>query len=238
MTFELRAVGRHRVYANIVDQIVEGVQAGAFPPGRALPAERDLAATLGVGRSSLREAIRVLEHAGVLDVRTGRGTYVSEGGVSKAAMLRVRAAAVGEQSPLDVVAARMAVEPVCAELAALHRRRSDLEALRDNVRDQSAANELGQEPEDIDFAFHLAVSSATDNPVLSHLVEGLVDIMRQGTWRDLKHRARSRDNGADRYLEQHRAIHAAIERRDPASAFAAMRAHLESISAGLLAEIK
>src|SRR5688572_31643065 len=121
MAFEFSEVERTKLYTSIVDQIVEGVRAGAFRPGRALPAERVLAARFRVSRSSLREAIRVLEHAGVLDVRTGSGTYVSEAGVSKAAMLRAAAAVVGERSPLDVVTARRALEPVAAELAAIHR---------------------------------------------------------------------------------------------------------------------
>src|SRR5919201_6010956 len=112
MSFQFRTIDRTKLYASIVDQIVDGVRAGAFLPGRPLPAERALAAQLGVSRSSLREAIRVLEHAGVVDVRTGSGTYVSERGVSKAAMLRAQAAMVGEHSPLDVVAARRALEPV------------------------------------------------------------------------------------------------------------------------------
>src|SRR5947208_5125263 len=125
--FELRAVDRQKLYASIVDQLVEGIRAGVFPPGRALPPERALAERLRVSRSSLREAIRVLEHAGVLDVRTGSGTYVSEYGASSAAALRAHAASIGEHSPLDVVVARRSVEPVCAELAAVNRQRRDVE---------------------------------------------------------------------------------------------------------------
>ena len=116
MVFQLQAIDRTKLYASIVEQILDGIESGAFPPGSALPAERILAARLGVSRSSVREAIRVLEHAGLLDVRTGSGTYVADPGPPKVAMLRAQAALKGEQSPIDVMAARRAVEPTCAGL--------------------------------------------------------------------------------------------------------------------------
>jgi GntR family transcriptional repressor for pyruvate dehydrogenase complex len=237
MTFEIHAVDRRKLYAAIVDQIVEGVRAGAFPAGQALPSERELASRLSVGRSSLREAIRVLEHAGVLEVRTGIGTYVTEKGLSKASMLRVEAAVVGEQSPLDVIAARRALEPGCAELAAIHRRPADIEVLRANIREHATLEARGKSAEDVDMGFHLAVAAASNNPMLVTLVEQVVETMRQGTWRDLKGRTRSRDGSAERYLEQHRAVLVAIERCDAAGAAKAMREHLDLIERGLLAEL-
>lgn len=236
--FQLRAVDRHRVSSDIVDQIVQGVVTGAFPPGQALPAERLLAAQLGVGRSTIREAIRILEHSGVLDVRTGSGTYVSEEGASKASLLRVQAERAGEQSPLDVVAARKALEPVCAELAATKRRRRDLDTLWKNLGEHRDALEHGGEFEEIDMAFHVAVATATQNPVLLGLIEHIVEVMRQATWRDLKHRARSHANGALRYLEHHEAILDAIDGQDPTAAFSAMSKHLDDIAVDLLAEVK
>src|SRR4051794_24436657 len=155
MSFDLHAIDRSKLYASIVDQIVEGVRAGAFPPGKALPAERALASRMGVSRSSVREAIRVLEHAGVLDVRTGSGTYVSESGVTNAAMLRAQAAMAGEHSPLDVIAARRVLEPITAELAAVHRNKRDIDAMRENIRQHAEQLADGADPEEIDYAFHV-----------------------------------------------------------------------------------
>src|SRR5947208_16503981 len=98
MSFQLRTIDREKLYRGIVDQILEGIQSGAFEPLSALPAERLLAEQLGVSRASLREAIRVLEHAGVLDVRTGSGTFVSEYGRSKGSMLRAHSALVADDT--------------------------------------------------------------------------------------------------------------------------------------------
>jgi GntR family transcriptional repressor for pyruvate dehydrogenase complex len=235
--FEFRAVDRQKLYASIVDQIVEGIRAGLFPPGRALPPERMLAERLRVSRSSLREAIRVLEHAGVLDVRTGSGTYVSENGASSAAALRAHAASVGEHSPLDVVVARRSIEPVCAELAAIHRQQRDIDVMRENLRLHAERLAGNEDPEEVDHAFHLVVAATSHNPVLAVLLEHVVNIMRQGTWRDLKHRTWARPGRAEAYLEQHRKILVAVEGYDAAGARAAMHEHLEAVEKGLLAEV-
>jgi GntR family transcriptional regulator, transcriptional repressor for pyruvate dehydrogenase complex len=238
MAFELRTVDRAKLYTSIVDQIVEGIRSGAFPPGSALPAERVLAAKLGVSRSSVREAIRVLEHAGVLDVRVGSGTYVTDGSLSKAAMLRAHATLAGDQSPLDVVVARRSLEPVCAELAAVNRSGRDIDTLRQTIHEHALLLERHGDPEEADFSFHLALAASSHNPVLLILVERLVEIMRQAAWRELKHRTRERAGRAARFLEQHRAILHAVERYDAPGAAAAMQEHLDAVEAGLLAEVE
>src|SRR5690606_6660734 len=106
------------VHAHTVDRLLAAIREGQFPVDSALPSERTLATQLGVSRNTLREAIRALSHAGVLDIRGRSGTVVTPSATSYDASLRARAEAAGEQSPLDLMVARMAVEPTCAEHAA------------------------------------------------------------------------------------------------------------------------
>jgi GntR family transcriptional repressor for pyruvate dehydrogenase complex len=235
--FQLRTVDRSKLYTSIVDQIVEGIRSGAFPPGKALPAERSLATQLGVSRSSVREGIRVLEHAGVLDVRTGSGTFVSEAGLSKAATLRAHAALLGDHSPLDVMVARRVLEPLCAELAAANHRRGDIQVLRKMLIEQRALVDASLDPAEVDLRFHLAVAAAGHNPVLLVLLERLIEIMGQPTWRELKYRANERHGTFLLFLDQHCAILDAIERSDAGRAGTEMRGHLAAVEAGLLAEV-
>ncbi|MFA4964614.1 MAG: FadR/GntR family transcriptional regulator [Thermoleophilia bacterium] len=237
MTFALRTIDRSKLYTSIVDQLVDGIRSGAYPPGSALPAERVLAVRLGVSRSSVREAIRILEYAGVLDVRTGSGTFVGEAGLSGAARLRAHAVLLGDQSPLDVIVARRALEPVCAELAASNRHERDLKEMRQTVREQARLLRQGQDPVDVDLAFHLAIATASHNLVLLLLVERLVDIMRQEAWRELKHRSNDRRGTFGLFLEQHQSVLDAVERGDPQAAQARMSEHLSAIEVGLLGEI-
>lgn len=238
MSSQLPTVDRTRLSAAIVDQILAGIESGAFPPGRALPAERLLAARLGVSRSSVREAIRILEHTGILDVRTGSGTYVTGAGSAKVAGLRVQAALTGEHSPLDVIAARRGIEPFCAQLAANERHERDVELIRAAVDTQAALTESGGDAEAADLDFHLAVAAATHNQVLLLVVERLVEIMRRGPWADLKHRSREDAAGLLRDVNQHRAVLAAIERANGTVAARAMRTHLAAVERDLLAHVE
>jgi GntR family transcriptional repressor for pyruvate dehydrogenase complex len=237
-SFQLHAIDRPRLSSSIVDQLLAGIESGAFPPGRALPAERILAARLGVSRSSVREAIRVLEHAGILDVRSGSGTYVVDTGSPKVSSLRAQAALSGEHSPLDVMAARFAVEPACAQAAAAQRHERDLEIVRDAVAAQARLIEAGEDAAGADLEFHLAIARATHNPVLLLLVERLVEIMRRRPWSDLKHSSREHPAAARRDVRQHSAILAAVERGDPAAAARAMKRHLASVEQDLLAQVQ
>jgi GntR family transcriptional regulator, transcriptional repressor for pyruvate dehydrogenase complex len=238
MTFELRAVGRSKLSDAIVEQILEGIRSGAFGPGTVLPPERSLAERFGVSRGSVREAIRSLEYAGVLDVRTGSGTFIAEAGATNAAALRVRAALVGEHSPLDLVVARRAIEPVCAGLAAVNRSQADLENLRKLAAEQTELLRVGKETAAADLLFHVAVATACHNPVLAMLYDRIAEIMRQEIWLDLRRRSRALPGTPQLYLDQHEATLAAIEKGDSAAASRSVEAHIRTVEERLIAEVE
>jgi len=226
-----------KLYFSIADEILEAIRTGEFPEGRALPAERVLAEELGVSRGSLREAIRVLEHAGILSVRTGSGTYVREGGLSKATQLRVAAAARGEYSPLDIITARRALEPTCAALAAEFAQPAELKQLNKLVDHNAILIAEGADPTEPDLEFHLVIAAATRNAVLEALLHQIVDIMRQRFWRELKRDSVRYPGERERYLNQHRAILKKIESRDAAGASRLMKRHIDDIERSLLGEL-
>ncbi|MFL1378753.1 FadR/GntR family transcriptional regulator [Nocardiopsis protaetiae] len=231
------AVERSKVYSSVAEEILAGVRAGAFPPGSPLPAERVLAERFEVSRGSVREAIRVLEHAGILDVRVGSGTYVVGDGGSETT-LRARAAMAGEHSPLDLIVARASLEPVCAEHAATFRTSKDLRAIEETLVRQERLTRENGDPSGADADFHLAVAAASHNSVLAALEKTLVDLMHERMWTGLKHRSRGRGNRAEYYLEQHRQVFGAIEARDPRRARQVMAAHMCDIETDLLAELE
>lgn len=236
MTHSLKNIEREKLYLEIVEQILDAIKSGAFPAGGALPPERIMASQLGVSRASLREAIRVLEHAGVLDVRMGSGTYVLEDGPSAKSVLRTRAALIGEHSPLDITLARWALEPVVAAQAALNRHDSDIALLRRHFDTHASLQLDGKDGEEPDLAFHVALANATYNRVLVDLVARLIEIMHQHTWREFRSRQLRRAGRGLEYVEQHRRLLDAVIARDSAAAEAAMRAHLEAVAAGVTAE--
>jgi GntR family transcriptional regulator, transcriptional repressor for pyruvate dehydrogenase complex len=229
--------GGRSVREATIEALLARIRSGSLPAGALLPSERELAAQIGVSRGTLREAIRILDFSGVLDVRTRTGTYVADGALSKRIELRTNAAVLGEESPLDIMVARRALEPVSARYAALNRHVRDLRLLKDSVREQGRLIEAGEDPDEVDRAFHIAVAIASRNPLLHTLFASVADVMKQRMWRELKQRTRSKGGHQELYLRQHRLIAAAIEKGDSAAAAAAMVDHLDAVEEGLLAEV-
>jgi GntR family transcriptional repressor for pyruvate dehydrogenase complex len=230
-------VDRTKLYSSIVEQILVAIESGTIPQGSALPAERTLATRFGVSRASVREAIRVLEHAGVLDVRGGSGTYVTDVGAAKVWALRAQATVAGEHSPLDVIVARQSVEPRCAEIAATGRNERDLARMRATVAEHIERVAEGEDGADPDLAFHVAVAAATHNPVLMLMFERLEEIMRRAPWSELKQQTRVSSEGGERDIREHQAVLTAIGKHDETAAARAMREHLHSVEQDLLAEV-
>ncbi len=236
MPFEFTAVDRPKLYMGIVSQIVEGIRSGAFAPGGSLPTERVLAERFGVSRTSVREALRVLEHAGIVDVRTGSGSYVTETALSSPALLRAKAAVEGDVSPLDLLLVRKLVEPGCAEQAALNRTDRDLAKLRSLVMVHEGIVTEGGDPREIDISFHLALGEASSNPAVAGVVQYIAGIMHHATWQQFTDRSRRKAGRPARNLSDHRAILLAIENRDAPAARAAVLRHLADVEASVLIE--
>lgn len=235
--FTASPIDRARVSTSISNQIFEAVRAGVFKPLQALPAERQLAQRFGVSRNSVREAIRILEHGRILEVRNGSGTYVTEDALSRAVAIRAEAAMVGDEDPLDIIAARQALEPIIAEHAARNRRLRDIRELSDNVKEQRRLLKSGDDTSAVDRQFHLRLAKSTYNAVFLILSQQIVNIMAQGTWQRLKGEARSFKGNGNVYLAQHEEILTAVEESDAPAAFAAMKTHLDAIEKGLLEDI-
>ncbi|MFN3613488.1 MAG: FadR/GntR family transcriptional regulator [Rubrimonas sp.] len=196
---------------------------GTWGPGARLPAERALAAELGLGRGTLRKALDALAREGRIRRRVGEGTFVSD---APAATLRFAAA----PTPADVLEARRMVEPAIAAAAALRARAPEIEALQ--ALAAPTETDDWREWEARDAAFHAAVAAASRNPLLSALLDTLHEIRRREDWGRLR-RETVTPSHRRAHARQHAAIAAAIADRDAAGAQAAMRTHLIAVEAAM-----
>ena len=210
-----------RLYRRIADEIVRRIDDGTFPPGRRLPAERELAHRLGVSRSSLREALGALEMEGRLEIRVGAGAFVMAKRAPRPAGRRDAA----EVSPFDVLSARRLVEGEAAALAARHATPAQVRAIASAFARLAAdmrANRLGSPA---DREFHLRIAAASGNGALALVIERLWSEAAQPLNVRIERlfvtRGRRRDN-----VGEHRAVLDAIRNGDPAAARLAMRTHL------------
>lgn len=158
---------RSQLVGQTIAHLEQAIAAGTFPPGTKLPPEPHLMEQLGVGRSTLREAVRALIHQGLLAARQGDGTYVLATPGERAPLVeRLKAARVAE-----VHEVRFALDREIARLAALRRDNNDVRKIRTALHARRAALAAGdaQAALDADMTLHSAIADAANNALLSDL---------------------------------------------------------------------
>lgn len=154
--------------------LLERIRAGEWGLGQRLPGETTLGPQLGVGRSTVREAIRQLAGRGVLASRQGAGVFVTALDVPQEWDTVLRRAGI-----ISVIEARIAIETEAASLAADRRTPAELRAMHRALAERAARRRAIEEHVDADTAFHRSVVTAGHNPILTELFDGFVPRGRQ-----------------------------------------------------------
>lgn len=188
----------------VIDQLRASVTAGEYPVGTKIPTEPALAETLGVGRNTVREAVRALAHSGILEVRQGDGTYVRATSEVSGALRRLCGSELRE-----VLQVRRCLEVEGARLAATARTEADLAELWQLLRRR---DELQRDHNLEDFAradadLHFAVVRSSHNAVLTELYRGLTEVVLASVATATRQTAAAADIG-------HRGLIEAIDARD------------------------
>lgn len=171
----MRTVNRQGLVEQTTEQMQELIRDGAWAVGERIPAEPELAAQLGVGRSTVREAVRALAHIGLLSVRAGDGTRVRE----RDEMTAVLGRRLGLEDGVDILEVRAILEGGAARLAARRRTQDDLDHLGACLTERERAWEADDVTTWVtaDLEFHLSVVEAAHNPVLATLCRGFRDYL-------------------------------------------------------------
>jgi GntR family transcriptional repressor for pyruvate dehydrogenase complex len=207
-----------------VSQLREQVLSGQWPVGGRLPAETELAQRLEVGRSTVREAVRALVHAGLLETRQGSGTYVRSVTPGADWEPRLRRAAV-----LEAYEVREALEVQAARLAASRRTETDIEALHASLAERERARGADARFVEADLAFHRSVVAAAHNPLLAEMFDSFAAVLREALIA-IRADQTVQSAGSD---AAHARLAAAIEAGDAAAAAQATHDHLDPTAANL-----
>jgi GntR family transcriptional repressor for pyruvate dehydrogenase complex len=206
------------------------IQSGDLPPGARLPPEHQLAAHLGISRSGIREAVKVLASARVLDVRRGDGTYVTS--LAPALLLEGVGFAIellqGE-TLLEVMEVRRLLEPAATAVAAERITDRQLDELGDLMQTMRGVAADAEKLMQYDIAFHRTVIMATGNETLTSLLDGLSSrTVRARIWRGLV-----LGNVAQKTIDEHEAIYLALKTGNQSLAQAAALIHVNTSEAWL-----
>lgn len=216
-----------------IEKIRQMIVTGRVGPGEKLPRESDLAAELGLSRSSLREAVRALSLVNVLEVRRGDGTYATS--LEPSLLLETLSFVAGihrDDTVLQFLEVRRVLEPAATALAATRMPGPALAGLTAALG-PAGGNTTPNEFVAAEAEFHRRIAAGSGNPVLASLAESIsVPTARARLWR------RVTEPGAlERTLAEHRAIHGAIAARDPDLARSWATAHIGGIESRLRAAL-
>jgi GntR family transcriptional regulator, transcriptional repressor for pyruvate dehydrogenase complex len=219
---------RMRLTDQVVGQLREQLAAGAFAPGDKLPPEPELMAQFGVGRTTIREAVRAIAQEGMLEVRQGDGTYVR----SLAPHADRLAQRLARARVLEIYEVRRGLELEVCRLAAMRRRPEDLERmsellieLREAIRQPDPARFV-----DADIDLHLSLAASTKNDLLVELYQSFAEVLRSAIAEVV-----ALPGVMEACLSRHERLLQAISHRDAERACSIAAQYLERVAEALAA---
>lgn len=219
-------VRTQRTFELISDRIREQLRAGALRPGDKLPAERELARQFGTSRNAVREALRSLEHTGVIELQKGArgGAFITDGNPGAMSQSMQDLLHLGGLTLSNVAEARLAIEDAVVALAAARAVPADFDRLDANI---DAAEALAREGDieaktELNMEFHNLLAECTGNPVLVLLMRTLTELLRS------VNRPLTAEDTGD-VVRRRRRFMGYLRARDAAAAQAEMRAHLDRV---------
>ncbi|WP_417279798.1 FadR/GntR family transcriptional regulator [Celeribacter sp.] len=224
-----------KLSASVARQVELLILRGILRPGERLPSERDLAERLGVSRPSVREAVAELTDKGLLETRANAGIFVADVLGSAFSPALVKLFGSHDEAVFDYIAFRRDMEGLAAERAAKMASDTDLKVIATIFEKMEAAHPKRNPTEEarLDAEFHLSIIEASHNVIMLHMMRSMFDLLREGVFYNRSVMFKQRTNRAQ-LLEQHRAIHDALQARDPEAARAAVTRHLDYVEEALL----
>ncbi|MHB0886188.1 MAG: FadR/GntR family transcriptional regulator [Bacillota bacterium] len=221
-------ITRERIFEKIVDQIVDLIRRNKYRPGDAIPSQRELAQVLKVSRTAVREAMTVLEKAGLLEVRAGARTIVRRAPGPDQEALDF-AGLMSKADLTQLLELRTMLEGEVAAAAADKATHEELVRVAEAVEAMERAVAAGRLDADEDYTFHVQVTLACHNPVIFKFWNALSDLIS----REILHcRLQSLARGQTGLAAaEHREVFEALRTRDAEGARRAMRRHLMNVKA-------
>ncbi len=219
-----KTTGRVTLSEQVATQLASMITAGRWQPGEKLPGELELCRILGIGRSTLREALRSLAFVGLVQTSHGEGTFVSGGAEHLLERLLAKGLLRTEKAIADVCEARIVLETELAALCAERIREDEIKVLRGLIaRMGQCLDRNTTEFNELDLQFHLEIASFSKNPVLEKVMNPIRDLVSE--WIVKSQELPGLRVNAHR---QHQAILEALANRKPDRARKAMREHLRT----------
>ena len=226
-TMSYQPLERRKVYEQVAEQLLGQIGSRRLKPGDPLPPERELTESFGVGRSSIREALRMLESQGLITAASGGAFIVASAVNPLNSSLRLLFTLDDRAGLHDLFELRRIIECEAAALAAERRNDAQLEEMDGAIAEMEASLGAGGRSEqfiDADLRFHLAVAEATGNRMLLHSMQAVREVVRRALIT-----VYFIPNSPESAVVEHRSVRGAVAAGDAHRAREAMREHLTRV---------
>lgn len=197
------------VVVQVIDRIKRALLNGEVSPGDFLPSETELTRSLGVGKSSVREAVKMLQAMGIVEVRQGQGTMIREIPGNDYLDSMAFHLLLTRRLPQDVLDLRLMFEPAYTVMAMRRATDEDVARIGAAVERLERAIRRGTQRAEDDLAFHQAILDATHNPLVVRIGETLMQLYEASIGTSMK-------LIPDIALADHKAIYEAFRAKDEA----------------------
>ena len=227
-----KSVRTDRISQAVVDQIKEAILSKKIKTGDKLPSERQLMEQFETSRVTIREALRTLEYAGILEIKRGTqgGAFVQDPSKKFSANFLQDMFSMGNIKVPDLTEARMAVEPFSVKIVCERIKEGSLKQIEQNIHETKESLKRNN-PDDarlLNLEFHRIIAQASGNPVIFFMIDSIMDIMENNV-SSIFLSAKP----VESTLHFHEEIYGMIKNHDPEKAQDSMLRHIQEIQRAL-----
>jgi GntR family transcriptional regulator, transcriptional repressor for pyruvate dehydrogenase complex len=226
---EYRQIKPKKLYEEVAEAIIEMIKTGVIKPGDKLDSVQQLAENFNVGRAAIREALSALRALGLIEMKQGEGTYVREFDPEKFSFPISLAVLMKKEDIAHLLEVRKLLEVGAAGIAARKRTEKDLQSMEHALNQMRKGIGDGELGEKADFLFHIAVATASQNPILVSLMNNVSGIMAETMYETRRIWLFSKQTTSEQLLEEHIRIFEAIKEQNAEMAQERMREHLANV---------
>ncbi|MFH2093818.1 MAG: FadR/GntR family transcriptional regulator [Pseudomonadota bacterium] len=223
----LKPVRQQKISDQVFEQLKELIFRGKLKPGDQLMPERDMAFSMNVSRTTIRNAINRLVTMRLVKHKQGKGTFVAIPDPQKGNPFAT-AMQAQDANIYDLLEVRMGLECIAASLAAQRANSTDIKDIEHNLFDMKKEVTAGNLGSRADISFHMAIAYATKNPLHIQVMKTFYDYLSHGIMESLQFLYED-PNNIQIILNQHKDILKAIKDRDPEAAYTNMKNHIEYV---------
>jgi GntR family transcriptional repressor for pyruvate dehydrogenase complex len=228
----LKPIKTKKIYEQIVEQIGILVAQGQLKPGDRLPSERELVERFQVSRASIREAISALEMMGLIEVRSGEGTYIRQVNMDSVVAPLAWMIYIEKNADLELYEVRKILEVQAAGVAAARAQEDEIREMYEALEVMRVDLENNRLGEVADLRFHFAVARCTHNKILIRLMNTISDTMHK-TLQSSRGKLYEDRTTPERLYKEHCALYEAIKNHDVLEAQKLMLDHLVGVETQL-----